>query len=216
MARNLVESLGRDYVNQMCVGAIFQVEPKSVHVLRGAGADHLTTKKIVLDSKAPWRDATLPLDALKSFADLAYPKLNYRQVESPYGLIVTDVSMRRSASRGLRTENLRAQNLPVYSRILRREPEGWHALNVVGQIRMIYSPQWTPFSVGIKMLLEGDTLAFAVSEDIAVVSSCSGDKDKMADILFRGKKAGDIGEDGTVYLFNKILKRASVRNKLRL
>jgi hypothetical protein len=73
---------------------------------------------------------------------------------------------------------------------------------------------FTPFSQGIKHLLDGDWIGFAVSEDLAVALSISQSHDRFADVFYRGRIVGNVDANGQVNLVNKVLQRASVKKKL--
>lgn len=214
MPKTLIDDLGENYVREWCTGAFFQTEPGSVYLLRNVYEDFLDTKQIVLNSEGTWKSARLPLDTLTSLANFEYPKLGYRQLEGKHGPIVHSVSNRRSARRGLRLENISAEPIPVYYAINPMMYDPWHEMDTVNKVRMIYSPTFTSFAEGVKMLLDGSTLAFAVSEDIAVTMSYADSPDVIAHILFRDKKVGEVTKDGVLSLHNKILQRASLRRKL--
>lgn len=211
---NLNESLGLDYIRQMCVGAIFQID-NEVHMLRDVDENTYHTKSIDLaTNRLRWKSTKLPFDKLTSMANFSYPKLGYRMLHSPdQGPIVFTLTNRRSAHRGLRIEQLAVEYLNVYPNVLPEFFEAWHIIGSEQKIQTIFRPEFYSFAEGIKKLLNGEAIAFAVNEDIAVTLAFSDNQGKAADILFKGKVVGSVAEDGTIALSNKIMNRDSLRRK---
>lgn len=215
---NLDESLGRDYVRQMCVGAIIPIGSDEVHLLRDVEEDGYRTKVLHLAATKPrWKSAKLPFDKLTSLADFSYPKLGYRVLSSPgQGPVVVSLATRRSAMRGLRLEQIGVEYLPVYYTLVPQFYEAWHEIREEQQIEAIFRPKFHGLAEGVKSMLNGDALAFAVSEDIAVMLAHNADTNRIADIFFKNKIVGSVDVDGTVSLYNKILQRDSLRRKLAI
>lgn len=212
---NLKESLGTEYIQQMCVGAIFEVDGTAVHMLRGVQEDSYATKALDLTAEHPrWKSTRLPFDKLTSLASFSYPKLGYRMMESPdQGPIVVSLTNRRSAYRGLRLEQLMVEYMPVYLTLVPQFYEAWHTVGSEVKIKTIFRPSFWSFAEGIKQLMTGDALAFAVSEDIAVSMAHDMDRNKLANIYFKDKIVGSVSTDGTIALANKILQRDTLRRK---
>lgn len=210
-AANLLQEFGADYVNQMCVGAWVRVGDK-VHYLRRASEAGYSTNSLDLTKNTDAMDVDmLPADGIKSLADFQYPKLGYREVE--YGDKVRQVVQlhtRRSAMRGLRSDYLLANLLPIYNAVHPDMYSAWDDMNMARRVRAVFTPKFTGFAKGVRSLLAGESLGFAVNEDIAVTAAFASGADRAADVLFRGKVVGKVHEDGRIDLANKIANRASL------
>ena len=67
-------------------------------------------------------------------------------------------------------------------------------------VRLIYSPNYIPMHVGIKLMLEGKLMSFAASASVAVVPDHESDG---LLILMNENVVGRVSEDGTLsYIFN--------------
>lgn len=217
---HLAQTLGGDYVQSMCIGSLVRTNEQEVHLLQlvmDNNRGYQTRLARLNSTRRTWESGHLPLDAINSLADFAYPKLGYRQLDTAaYGKVVVDLSARRSAMRGLRFENILANPLPAYNVVIPGTADMWHERSGPEMARIIFTPKFTKFSEGIKELMAGEALGFAVNEDIAVTLSYNEGKDRIADILFHGKSVGSVAKDGTILLSNKIFQRAALRKKFEV
>lgn len=214
MSKHLNEELGSRYVQEFYTRAFFEHGGK-LHMVRAVESSSIHVDSMELDSEDnDWERTLLPADVLKDFSSFAYPTLGYREYEGPYGKYVTFVSTKRSAHRGLRDDHLFAAHLPIYNAM----PHGgmsdyfWD-MNRSRRLRALFRPSFTPFKQGIKLLLEGETAAFAVNEQLAVGISTQS-ADRAFDIYFRQRPVGWIGHDGNLSLSNKVVNRPSLRQAL--
>jgi hypothetical protein len=189
----------------------------AVHQLRDLDDTYMYTSYIPLDSKnigrEPWKDGKYPHDLLKDFSSFQYPKLGYRQLQqSKVKNAVVAASTARSALRGLRQESIRYDPLPVYN-ALAMVGDNFSEANAARRLKEIFQPTFTPFTQGLKKLMDGDWPAFAVNEDLAIGLCVSNDRDGW-DIYFRGRVVGNITPDGVMNITNKILNRDSIKRKL--
>lgn len=211
--KSLVESLGADYISGFFQDAFFQIDNK-LHKVSTADDRLIYTHSFSLSSKNPrWQTDNVPQEMLRSFSDFAYPKLGYRQIISPHiGNIVFNIESIRSSHRGLRETGLRVETLINYN-LINVTADEWSSKTSSQRAKELFAPTFTSFADGIKQLLAGEIFGFAVSEDIAVVVSCGADVGRHYEILFRDKPVGSINQDGTLFLNNKIMQRASLRKK---
>lgn len=214
---NLVDQLGVRYIREMVTGAYIQKD----HILHCINAPddstrRFVTKTIDLRQQNPkWASSTeLRFDDIPDFSAFKFPKLGYRQFrQGKIGTIVVHVSTARNAYRGLREESLVVNPLPVFELFQARIPDGLDSINSARRIREVFNPTFTPFSAGIKQLLDGSIAGFAVSEDLACGISFEG-QDRAFDIYFRGRVVGTVDERGNISITNKILQRDSIKRKL--
>lgn len=216
----LHEQLGVQYINEWFAGALFMHENK-LHRLRGIermeSGTAVRTHSISLTAGSPrWAGDSVPLSALVDFSTFKYPKLGYRQFrQGRIGNIVVQMTSVRAAQRGLRIENMTVTSLPAYRAVeIPVSGEGYAAINDARVAKEIFNPTFTPFSVGLRQLLEGEALAFAVNGDLAVGAACVNDGSQGFNVYFRGRVVGTVDERGNLSITNKILQRESLKKKL--
>jgi hypothetical protein len=217
----LHEQLGTQYINEWFADALFLFGGK-LHRLRDINVDEankpcVRTYSLSLTAGAPkWASDRVPMTAIEDFSTFKYPKLGYRQFrQGKIGNIVVQVSSIRAAQRGLRTSSLRLEPLPVYKAIDAGYPgEGLDNVNDARRAKEIFAPSFTPFSVGLKQLLDGTNAAFAVNEDLAVGIACVNDGSDGYNVYYRGRVVGTVDNRGNLTLTNKILQRESLKKKL--
>jgi hypothetical protein len=214
----LHEELGSRYVREFFHNAYFELGTK-LYKLRTIDEATATATCHVMNLDASgypkWDTEAVPLKELKDFTTFKYPKLGYRQFkQGKLGNIVVQVSTTRGAQRGLKDEYINYDMLPVYRTVDFGHIDGFDNINAARRVKEIYRPQFTPFSVGIKQLLDSEHLGFAVNEDLAVAVSCNTDATRAFDVYFRGRVVGEVDETGKLTVVNKILQRESLQRKL--
>lgn len=222
MPKLLHEQLSPQYINEWFNDSLFVVDGALHRLLSVDRSDTEKNKYIIrthtfnLSAKTPkWAAGRLPLECLKDFTTFKYPKLGYRQFQQgDIGNIVVQASSIRAAQRGLRFNTLRWAPLPAYMAVLGHGLEPFEDINEARRAKEIFSPTFTPFSVGISQLLKNETLGFAVSEDLAVGVACVDDGSEGYNVYFRGRVVGTVDNSGKLTLTNKILQRESIRKKL--
>lgn len=204
---SLVNELGASYVNEWFCGAlIHRKEDGLVHMISRVGNNNTIRTHTLSPTSPRWQDGTLDASVLKSFSDLSYPRLGYRNfTATANGREVNTVrytQAERSVHRGLRRDNLGWEDYPAAVGL----PLGFGMYWDIKEVKAIFWPTWIKYTDGIKGILSGDILSFAVNEDLAVgISTTSGDA--QADIYFRRKLVGRVEKDGRIVLFNKMLRR---------
>jgi hypothetical protein len=148
---------------------------------------------------------------LQDFSSFQYPALGYRQGPAgKYGNVVTYLTSKRSALRGLRMDQLLHHSPAIYSILY--PDDLWQLVPKVTRVRAVFNPQYTPFTTGLASLMKGDIAGFAVNNNVACAMSCSGNGDRLGDILFRGKVVGHIDAKAEVTIVNKIMHRDSMKS----
>lgn len=213
----LVQELGARYIREFFNNAFFLMDG-NIHQLRDADENNIYTLFVPLDSpnigREPWKESKFPSIRLQDFSNFQYPKLGYRQLQQgPVKNCVVAVSTARSALRGLREESIKYEYLPVYNALGPYDQDSFHEVNRARRMKEIFKPTFTPFTSGLRKVLDGDWPGFAVNEDLAVGLCVSSDAGGF-DVFFRGRIVGNITQDGTVNITNKILKRDSIKRKL--
>lgn len=214
MKRNLSQQLGSRYVKEMYSGAYFRVEDNIYRLLDVTEAV-LVCDKLPVHGPEELERVQIPADHLQDFASFSYPTLGYRQGNAGrLGNVVAYVTARRTALRGLRLDQLAVTTAPIYNALY---PDDIYMLiPKTERVRGLFAPEFTPFSQGIGALVDGQTAGFAVSTNVAVVMSCSGNADRLGEVLFRGKVVGYITTAGDVQIVNKIMYRDSMKSLLTM
>jgi hypothetical protein len=189
-----------------------------IHQLRDTDETVLYTLSVPIDSpnigKEVWKENKLQGTVLRDFSAFQYPKLGYRQLQQGRTKnCVAAVSTIRSALRGLREDSISYAYLPVYNALGPFDPNGFDEANKARRLKEIFKPTFTPFSVGLKKLMDEEWPGFAVNEDLAVGICVSSDAGGW-DIFFRGRLVGNVSSDGAINITNKILNRESIKRKL--
>lgn len=211
--KNLAEELGSNYVTEFYNGALF-VHDNKLCSMRGVVGKNIVVDQVDLVDPKDWIGAEYPLDTIDNFSKFQWPTLGYREMPSAkYGNLVLHISANRSAHRGLRFEHLHIDMVPVVKR-LRGASYEWEDRPRQELLINIFRPKFTKFTEGLKLLLAGDIPAFAVNEHLAVALSVDQADDRAYDIYFRQKIVGNVSENGSVTISNKIIQRDSVRTAL--
>lgn len=214
MKLNLGQQLGSRYIREMYVGALFRVED-DIHKVRDVSDTTVVTDKLALFESGgrEWERHHLSADVLQDFTSFQYPTLGYRQgVAGKFGNVVAYISARRTALRGLRIDQLSIFTPPIYNMLY--PDDLYHNIPPNARIRALFAPEFTPFIKGVGQLIAGDTAGFAVSNNVAVAMSCSGNAERLGDVLFRGKIVGHVTTAGEVQIVNKIMHRDSMKSLL--
>lgn len=223
MAKKLLfEELGAQYIREWFHGALFVHENK-LHclqdVMRTEGSKGMetvvvTTSLNLLAGTPKWSKDRVPPASLVDFSTFKYPKLGYRQFyQDGIGMVVAQCTALRAAQRGLRLDTVRWDSLPVYT-ALDYDREFWDSINQARIAKEIFAPTFTPFSVGIHKILEGEIPAFAINEDLAVGLACVNDGNEGCNVYFRGRVVGNVSDNGHLTITNKILQRDNIKKKL--
>lgn len=211
--KNLALELGANYVTEFYNGALFIHDGKLCR-MRGVQGETIIVEYVDINAPTDWQVMSLPVDVISSFSKFQWPTLGYREFKDPkYGNVVMHISANRSAHRGLRHEHLHFDTLPALKR-LRGAGYAHEDMPHTQLLCGVFSPKYTKFVDGIKLLLDGDIPAFAVNEHLAVALSVDQADDRSYDIYFRQKVVGSVAENGSVTISNKIIQRDSVRTAL--
>ena len=216
---NLVEALTPNYFREFLRGSLFAHDNK-VCLFSTVSGNLVEVNYITLDDskeRESWKSLVIPADTFKSFCDIAWPKLGYRNLDNEaLGNCVTFVGTARSTMRGLRDETLTFNDIPViqctgYSSV-DHMPAGWNGY----RYKQIFKPTWIGFSEGMKQIRNGEWSCFAMNEDVAIGLSVDQAQDRFCDIYFREKVVGWIGDDGRVEIANRVIKRGHMKAILNL
>lgn len=213
--KTLAQDLGVRYVNEFLVGSCVKFGD-DVAFLRMIEDDHIHAD-VVVNEKGGMERKLYPLSTLKSFADLQYPALGYRQMPLQNGKnhTVVHLSSIRSAHRGLRADQIRQTNLPVFNYLGSDYADAW--VNAIRGVKLnaIFKPKYTPFSAGLRQLLDGSVAGFAVNENLAVGISCTRAADRAFDVYYRERVVGSVTSNGIIHIANKVMHRHNLSKDLR-
>lgn len=214
-SKNLVQDLGYQYVREFLCGACFQVDG-TVYYLRNLEETVATVDRFSLsDEESRFERAHIPATALRGFETFKYPTLGYRQYRTEGGEnAVLNLHTARSAQRGLRMDLVRHQLLPVFNYLGQDIADNYHGLSFEQKLRMIFRPQFTPFSTAVRQLVRGEVAGAAINENTAVGISCTRSADRAFDIYFRDRVVGRIDEKGVTHISNKVMNRYDLQKAL--
>lgn len=199
---NLIESLGADYCNQRVSGALFLYKGDA-HMFQEVTVDPaqdgrklavLATKFTGTTEKFKEQQVLIPADEFSGWGALSFPTLGYRQAAA--GQVLVSVTRVNGVNRGLNYRDVRCTPHDIsYS------CAGAFGINLadftVGSrlALMVLKPDYTPLSEGIPSVLAGKIPAFAMSAEFAVAPAADV---SFLEILFRGRRVGEIDERGKV------------------
>jgi hypothetical protein len=208
----LIEQLGPDYLNEFCRGTLI-TDGDFLYNIRRVHDDHLECFRVsLLDGEdTQWvAGHSLSTDKLDSFSSLAWPKLGYRNFENvSCDNLVVFVTANRSVLRGLHSDQLAYDNLPIFQTL-----EGFTYSPQNGsnyKLRKIFRPHWIQFKEGMNRIREGEICGFALNEDVAISLSATEGPNRYCDIYFRQRVAGEVSESGEIVVANKVIKRANLK-----
>lgn len=209
---SIINELGTGYANDFFIGAMF-VKGNNLYQFARARSSSLEVFHIDLNQPPrDWSLTSIPVDAINSFADIAWPRLGYRNLLTHNGNnFFAWVSAARTVHRGLRLENLSWQ-VPTAAEAINLNLGSTRVYNGYTKAYEIFKPTFYGYREGIKNMMEGKWLGFAINEDVAIVLSVSGDASAFADILYRNKVVGYVTKDGIIEVNNKILRRSALRS----
>lgn len=217
MGKHLNEELGSRYVQEWFGNALFEVDGK-LHKLHSTEEDVINVRTFKLDDpkSRKWETNVLPASALKTFEAFAHPPLGYREYQINGVNWVGFFATKRSAHRGLKTELLHVQGLPIFNYL--RYPHNndlyWEQ-NEIEQIRKLFRPTFTKYKEGLLQLQEGRVAGIAVSPQLAIGLSITTSMDRAFDVYFRNRVVGSIDMHGNMTLTNKIVERDVLRKVLQ-
>jgi hypothetical protein len=207
----LAQELGQAYMDQFYKEAYFVMGDK-IHVYKGhIEQNTIVTSSTPLNRPGRWSSDSVPSDAITSMAAFRWPKLGYRQIK--YGdntdLFVYYVNSTRSAMRGLKKQFLRYEACPATALL----PNMTDPANFVPQndlVRVIFAPEFSTYREGLELMRANKTAAVALNEDFALCIPCTGTRNHLYDVLYKGDIVGTVGENGIAVLPNRLRKRHSV------
>lgn len=212
---NLVEDLGRGYVNDLFSGSYFMYED-NLHKLYGVNSagtlDTCMYEGVPMRFRYEARGACIPWSALDSFKNLSWPKLGYRNMVSSDGTIIAaHITATRNTRRGLYEECLNVTYSPATSIYLSNLTYPSHTTCMV----QVYYPKWYTFTEALTLLETKQAISVALNPDISLaVSVQSPDKSVIYDILFREKVVGSVLSDKQITFYNKSFSKMKMFNKL--
>ena len=212
---NLVEDLGRGYINDFFSGSYFLYEG-NLHKLIGANStgtlDTHMYEGVPMCFGYEARSARIPWSALDSFKNLSWPKLGYRNMLSSDGTIIAaHVTATRNTRRGLYEDCLNVTHSPATSIYLSSLAYPSLATCMVH----VYYPKWYTFTEALTLLETKQAISVALNPDISLaVSVQSPDNAVIYDILFREKVVGSVLSDKQITFYNKSFSKMKMFNKL--
>lgn len=208
-SRNLVESLGRSYINDWFQEAHFMHEGKLYYLYRVESNDFFYAVPYGEDGEPNHNNMTrLPTSLLTGFSFFKYPELGYRNLKVGDANLVVLLRSTRTARRGLSFSCL---NMEIPS-VFQLFPENRaYQLGIVNQFHLMkqaFDPTFISFAEGLPRLLNGDIVGFAINSKVAVMLDAEARTDPYYKIMFREERAGRISSDGEVIITNKTLSRS--------
>lgn len=212
---NLTAQLGTQYMGDFFRGALFlDAEHNRIVMLHRPRTESLLAVHVLnLDNpEGGWSDGTIAASSIKSFKDIAWPKLGYRNLENEkVGNLVVYYTSNRTVQRGLREDNLQMDAMSFYESL--GFPVGEYGKSGINYYRLaqVFKPKWYTYAEGMNLIKENKIPAFALNEDIAVALSFDQGQGRFCDIFFRGVVVGQITENGEILITNKVMKRSNLK-----
>ena len=212
---NLVQELGVPYLREHIVGCYFRYGDKIAHLMNvdSSGLVVNTVELAKAETAQRYNKEILPYDTLKSFKDLGWPRLGYRnfKCDDVYGNAVAYLTTSRSVHRGFREELVGYSYMDVYSAMYWQPHSFTPTASRIYRLAQIFEPQWIGFKEGMERIRKLEIPAFAMNEDIAIAASIRQGPDRYCDIYFRDRVVGHITEGGDFEIGNVIMKKSSLR-----
>lgn len=212
---NLTTQLGAQYVAEFMRGALFlDAENNRILMLsRPRTESILGVHVLMLDNpEGGWGEASIAASKLKSFKDLAWPKLGYRNLENDkVGNLVVYYTSDRTVHRGLRQDHLHIDQMSFFDSLGFPVMDFGKSGNDNYRLCQLFKPKWYTYAEGMNLIKENKIPAFALNEDIAVAMSFDQGAGRFCDIFFRGVVVGQITENGEIMITNKVMKRSNLK-----
>lgn len=216
---NLITELGPRYIREHLVGALVRLPGNKVGYIRGCDERVLNVATIDLTkSEYAWNNEDVPHDVLKTFKDIAWPRLGYRNLESEsiFGNVVTYITCDRSVHRGLREDLLSYGYPEVYNAMYWGGLHSLPAADPLYRTAQIFDPKWISFKDGLRRIKAREIPAFAMNEDMAIAASVDQGPNRWCDLLHRNRVIGSVSESGSMMLHNVTLKKSSMKRLQKL
>lgn len=208
-SRNLVESLGRGYINDWFQEAHFMHEGKLYYLYRVESNDFFYAVPYGEDGEPNHNNMTrLPTSLLTGFSFFKYPELGYRNLKVGDANLVVLLSSTRTARRGLSFGCLNAGVPSVFQLFPENRALQLGIVNQSHLMKQAFDPTFISFAEGLPRLLNGDIVGFAINSKVAVMLDAEARTDPYYKIMFREERAGRISSDGEVIITNKTLSRS--------
>lgn len=208
-SRNLVESLGRSYINDWFQEAHFMHEGKLYYFYRVESNDFFYAVPYGEDGEPNHNNMTrLPTSLLTGFSFFKYPELGYRNLKVGDANLVVLLSSTRTARRGLSFGCLNAGVPSVFQLFPENRALQLGIVNQSHLMKQAFDPTFISFAEGLPRLLNGDIVGFAINSKVAVMLDAEARTDPYYKIMFREERAGRISSDGEVIITNKTLSRS--------
>ncbi len=208
-SRNLVESLGRGYINDWFQEAHFMHEGKLYYLYRVESNDFFYAVPYGENGEPNHNNMTrLPTSLLTGFSFFKYPELGYRNLKVGDANLVVLLSSTRTARRGLSFSCLNAGVPSVFQLFPENRALQLGIVNQSHLMKQAFDPTFISFAEGLPRLLNGDIVGFAINSKVAVMLDAEARTDPYYKIMFREEKAGRISSDGEVIITNKTLSRS--------
>lgn len=195
---NLFTKLGSSYVTSSFAGSYFLYQG-DVCIFIEAGSRNAVAYKCTPEGRLV---INIPLDYFTSFDVFKHPPLGYRN----HGNTVILWESVRSTMRGFRPDTVNSVRLDMGL-------SGMGSSLGDNEAKELFFPEYIPYHKGLASILNGERFAFAMNKDVAV--RINPEAQPTIEFLFRGRKAGDIDENGTLILTNKTLRNSKTYAKLQ-
>ena len=215
MASQLLDDLGRQYVNDRFHQALFRIDDTIYSFARVEnGTNEALVEKMPDNDRHRWTAMHIPVDLLKDFTTFSIPKLGYRNILFGDVNAVINLSCVRSTQRGFKLDHVTYSSPPVYGTLGISVDDIWETQNKTQRVRVIYFPKFPSIKEGLKDMLAGQSAGCALSPDAAIFMDLDCDAEFPWSIVFKGKPVGGVDEHGQIVVRNKVVSRSSLRKLL--
>lgn len=194
---NLIDKLGYDFFSSSFRSCMFMYKDE-VHQFVLMNEASVGTHRFNEETQKI-EPSRVPFSFFTDFSVFRIPPLGYRNARLDNNALFLESA--RSTNRGFRS------NLVTFRQTVASDNQEFNR-DSLDFGRICFKPNFTPYHVGVRKILEGDSLAFALNKDAAVAVDLEGISPMV--LLFREKQAGTIDLNGRLELTNKILMRSSL------
>lgn len=192
---NLVEQFGYSYFSNRFAGAFFLTEDKTPAIVRSAGRSYVDVALCKGTAEAPSiEDSRVSNEFFTDMAQFDIPNMGWRAAGRGRFLAYIERNP-HGYRRGTTRDGLDIGTSPITSALMDSGTlDIQNYTREAAVARMVLLPQFTPFTQGIKDIIEGRIISFAVSHHMAVYAQ---DDQSMA-IMFGKRKVGSVDYSGKV------------------
>lgn len=187
---SLIEELGRDYFNEMCINALLLHNDTVYKIVNS------TSSSVILENmedRNVEERLSLPHDFFTGWKVFAYPVLGYRRLGEH---VVGYANRRQSTRRGLRADSLNFNLCPSSNFLvqngLARTP------NATERSVAAMKPKFDRYEEALPELLAGERCSIVLSDNLLIDTDCEGNNPLGFNVYMRTRVIGRMDRRGRI------------------